>query len=150
MDRAEVLEQVLPGLLRRMFSDASEQAIAELTLPQLRILRTLLESPRTASEVADLLGFSASGLSQLAQKLESAGLIVKSKDEHDARIKHLALTKKGMSLMEKRRACRVEQAKSVLERLGDDEQEEFIRLLEKLSNAAAKDTWRTPVERITA
>jgi DNA-binding MarR family transcriptional regulator len=150
MERAERLEAVLPSLLRGMFHDTSEEGIAELTLPQLRILRTLLESPRTASEVADLLGFSASGLSQLAQRLESAGLIVKSKDEQDARVKHLALSKKGKTLMERRRAYRVQQAESVLSRLGDEEQEMFLSLLEKLSAEAANKSWKTPLERITA
>jgi len=148
-ERAEQLESLLPGLLRRMFSGVDE-TLSELTLPQLRILRTLLDGPRTAGEVSDLLGFSASGLSQLTQRLVSAGLLAKTKDDHDARVKHLALTKRGRTLMEQRRSTRVVQAEMVLARLGENEQEEFIRLLEKMSSAAAKESWTTSLERITA
>jgi DNA-binding MarR family transcriptional regulator len=148
--RAQQLESLLPRLLRRMFSEADDQELNDLSLAQLRILRAVLDNPLTAGEVVELLGFSPSGLSQLTQKLVTAGLLVKSKDEHDARIKHLALTPKGRMLMERRRDSRVEQAKLVLTRLSEEEQMDLIRLLDKMSRTAGTESWVNPIERITA
>jgi DNA-binding MarR family transcriptional regulator len=148
--RAERLEAALPGLLRRMFNEAEDGELSELPLAQLRILRTLLDFPRAASEVGDMLGYSPSGLSQITHRLIKAGLVVKTKDTHDARVKHLALSPKGRSLMESRRTARVEQAGLVLSRLTEDEQVEFLRLLDKMTIASQPESWTTPIERITA
>ena len=149
-DRAEKLESLLPKLLRRMFSDSESQELSDLSLAQLRILRAVLDCPHTAGEVVELLGYSPSGLSQLTQRLVTAGLLVKSKDPHDARIKHLELSEKGRILMEERRSSRVEQAKSALVNLNEDEQQELIRLLEKMATMPDAETWSSPLERITA
>jgi DNA-binding MarR family transcriptional regulator len=150
MDRADKLEALLPPLLRRMFVDAGYEELAELPLAQLRILRAVIDGPHTATEVAEMLGYSLSGLSQLSHRLVEAGLLVKTKDADDARVKHLALSPKGKALMEDRRRARVEQAERVLARLPEDEQVLLISLLEKLSRAADPEAWAVPLERITA
>jgi DNA-binding MarR family transcriptional regulator len=151
-ERAEKLEALLPKLLRRMYSDAEAETeeLSDLSLSQLRILRAVLDCPHTAGEVVELLGYSPSGLSQLTQRLVTAGLLVKSKDPHDARIKHLELSPKGRMLMEQRRTSRVEIAEHVLARLDESEQNELIRLLEKVSRVAGIESWTSPIERITA
>ncbi len=149
-DKAKQLEALLPRLLRRMFGEAESDALSELSLAQMRILRALLESPHTAGEMVDQLGLSQSALSQLTQRLVTAGLLRKSKDEHDARIKHLELTPKGRQLMEERREARVKQAQQVLAQLEEPEQAELLRLLQKMSKAANKESWLNSIERLTA
>ena len=148
-DRARQLEAMLPKLLRRMFNGTETDEFAELSLAQVRILRAVLDSPHTAGEIVELLGYSPSALSQVTQRLVAAGLLVKSKDIHDARIKHLELSDKGRQLMESRREARVQQAELVLSRLDEEEQKELIRLLEKMSRAGT-ESWTSPIERLTA
>ena len=149
-DRAVKLEALLPQLLRRMFVDAGSEVLLELPLAQLRILRAVLDGPKTATEVAEMLGYSLSGLSQLAQRLVTAGMLEKTRDPDDARVKHLALSPRGKMLMESRRLGRIEQAREVLNRLPEAEQEQLIDLLEKLAKSANQESWAVPLERITA
>lgn len=149
-ERAEIVEALLPRLLRRMFNDIEADELTELSLAQMRIMRAVLDTPHTAGEIVELLGFSPSGLSQLTQRLVVAGLLVKSKDTQDARIKHLELTDKGRRLMETRRESRIKQAEIVLSRLEENEQKELIRLLEKMSKTAGTESWASPIERLTA
>lgn len=133
-----------------MFSSSESDELADLSLAQLRILRAVLDCPHTAGEVVELLGYSPSGLSQLTQRLVAAGLLIKSKDTHDARIKHLELTPKGRMLMEGRRESRVREAEQVLSGLEDAEQQELIRILDKVARAPGAESWLHPIERITA
>lgn len=149
-ERAQKLESLLPRVLRRMFSSSESDELADLSLAQLRILRAVLDCPHTAGEVVELLGYSPSGLSQLTQRLVAAGLLIKSKDTHDARIKHLELTPKGRMLMEGRRESRVREAEQVLSGLNEVEQQELIRLLDKVAHAPGYESWLHPIERITA
>ena len=149
-ERAARVEALLPRLLRRMFNEPDEQELADLTLAQLRILRAVLDSPHTAGEIVELLGYSRSALSQLTQRLVSAGLLIKHKDAHDARIKHLELTEKGRTLMQRRRDLRIDQAEMVLARLDDSEQAELVRILEKMSRTAGTESWTSSIERLTA
>lgn len=149
-ERASKLEALLPPILRRLFVDSAYEELLDLPLAQLRILRAVLDRSHTATEVADMLGYSLSGLSQLTQRLVAAGLLLKTRDPEDARVKHLALSPKGKILMEERRQARVKQAQRVLARLPDDEQAALIGLLEKLSRAADPEPWTVPLERITA
>lgn len=149
-ERAKQLEALLPRLMRRMFSGTESDELSELSLAQLRILRAVLDSPHTAGEIVELLGYSPSALSQLTQKLVSAGLLIKSKDPEDARVKHVELTAKGRRLMEDRRIARVGRAEAALRRLEEKEQQELIRLLDKMSRSAGSESWANPLERITA
>jgi len=150
IERARQLESVLPRLMRRMFANTEADELADLSLAQLRILRAVLDSPHTAGEIVELLGYSPSALSQLTQRLVNAGFLFKSKDSQDARIKHLELTDKGRRLMEARRAARIEQAQRTLATLTDEEQQELLRLLDKMSRGAGTESWTNPIERITA
>lgn len=149
-DRGEQLEALLPKLLRRMFADAGDGELSHLSLPQLRILRLLLEGPRNAGEVADLLGISPSALSQLTHRLAQAGLLQKTKDEEDARIKRLSLTPKATVLMEARRTERAQRAQTVLSKLPECDQVKLVQLLEKLTSASSPESWTSPLERITS
>ena len=149
-ERAEKMEAVLPKLMRRMFNAAEDDELADLSLAQMRILRAVLDAPHTAGEIVELLGYSPSALSQLTQRLVNSGFLVKSKDPQDGRIKHLELTEKGRTLMERRRNARIEQAELALSRLDEAEQVELLRLLEKMSRSAGTESWTNPIERLTA
>jgi len=150
IERAKQLEALLPRLMRRMFSGTESDELSELSIAQLRILRAVLDSPHTAGEIVELLGYSPSALSQLTQRLVTAGLLTKSKDPQDARVKHLELTNKGRKLMEERRTARIGQVNVALRHLEEDEQKELIRLLDKMSRFSGAESWINPLERITA
>lgn len=107
-----------------------------LTHPQYLVMLALWErSPRTVSEISRALQFDPATLSPLLKRLESAGLVTRSRNADDERQVHIDLTATGRRLRSK--AERVPPA--VVERLGIDlvELEELRNALNRL-NAAAR------------
>jgi DNA-binding MarR family transcriptional regulator len=58
---------------------------------------------RTASEVADCMGFFSRAATRLLDRLERDGLLTRSRDQKDRRIVHVRLTKAGIAAVERGR-----------------------------------------------
>jgi DNA-binding MarR family transcriptional regulator len=86
-----------------------------LTHPQYLVMLALWErSPRRAGDLSDELLLEPATLSPLLRRLESAGLLTRSKDPADERALAVALTEAGSALREKALAV----PGQVVERLG--------------------------------
>jgi DNA-binding MarR family transcriptional regulator len=107
-----------------------------LTHPQYLVMLALWEqSPRTVTEISRTLQFDPATLSPLLKRLESAGLVTRSRGAEDERQVHVALTAAGRRLRVK--AERVPPA--VIERLGLPLAElEDLRLALNRVNTAAR------------
>jgi DNA-binding MarR family transcriptional regulator len=72
-----------------------------VTFPQAHALRLLEpDSPLPMRALADLLMCDASNVTGIADRLEARGLVERRSDEHDRRVKVLALTAEGAELRE--------------------------------------------------
>jgi DNA-binding MarR family transcriptional regulator len=129
---AERLETLMPIVLRVLHRNDPHDALAELSVAQLRILRILSGSPHTASAVGDILGLSVSAITQIVNRLEATGFVFRSDDESDRRIKKLALTDQGREILSSRRQNRVAQAELALSRLPATARRQLIGSLELL------------------
>ena len=77
-----------------------------LTYPQFLVMLALYEStPRTVGELGLELGMDNGTLTPLLKRLESAGLVTRTRDPHDERRVLIDLTEAGETLRE--RACSV-------------------------------------------
>jgi DNA-binding MarR family transcriptional regulator len=72
----------------------------DLTPPQSIALRKLLDGPLPMGTVAEVLSCDASTLTGIADRLEERKLIQRQIDPTDRRVKLLALTDKGRTLVE--------------------------------------------------
>jgi DNA-binding MarR family transcriptional regulator len=87
----------------------------DLTVMQGHSLRRLdPERPVPMSILADALMCDASNVTGIVDKLESRGLIARKADEHDRRIKMLAVTDKGRILRERLSARMMEPPAAVM------------------------------------
>ncbi len=129
---AERLEALMPKVMRVLHRHDPDDALAEFSVPQLRMLRILTGAPHTASVVGELLGLSVSAITQMANRLEASGLIARTDDESDRRIKNLSLTLKGRGIMTRRRELRVTQAEIALAKLPEAARKQLIQSLEQL------------------
>ena len=110
--------RLLRALLRSVYAlDPEDPMARELPVAQLRLTTLLGEGPRTVSEVAKELGVSVSGVTQLADRLEAAGLIARQAEEGDRRVRRLALTERGVELVQRRTERRVRSAQELLAKL---------------------------------
>jgi DNA-binding MarR family transcriptional regulator len=72
-----------------------------LTYPQFLVMVCLYEDmPRTVGDIGSTLGMETGTLTPLLKRLESAGLVTRTRDHHDERRVLIALTEAGEALRE--------------------------------------------------
>ena len=103
----------------------------DLFPPQIMVLRTL-DRPKPMREVAGFLACNSSNLTGITDRLEDRGLVRRTADPSDRRIKLLVLTPAGEKLRE-RVVARLETPPDSLSALSDDDLEQLSRILVKLS-----------------
>jgi DNA-binding MarR family transcriptional regulator len=134
LEQAEAIASHLPGLIRRLFASEGDLA-EELPLGQLRVCAVLYEAPRPMSALSRELGVSLSATTQIADRLERAGLVQRVAEENDRRVKQLQLTGRGEDMMRRREEARVRRVLAVLEHLSPAARQDVLATFEKLSGA---------------
>lgn len=138
--QAARLETLMPSIAQRLFTVSPDHPLADMPIAQLRLCSLLLvnESP-TLSQVVEELHISASAATQLADRLEKAGMVERiaasetgDKSDGDRRARHLRLTEKGFTLMQSRRQFRQSGARRALQQLSPEDRDSLLALLEKL------------------
>ena len=136
-EQAELLECLLPKVMRRLFALELDHPANELPISQLRVCTILQTGPRTLSALGDELHTSVSAVTQLADRLERAGFVERG-DGEDRRVKLLRLTPVGAELMRKRRETRVARAAQALALLPELDRMQLICVVESLLEAATE------------
>lgn len=135
-EQAEYLEQLLPRLMRRMFTLDPDHPAAEMPVAQLRVCTILQTGPRTLSAISEELGISVSATTQIADRMERAGLVERIASVDDRRTKYLQLTPHGRELMRTRRALRVRGVEMALAQLTLDQRHAIIQGIQTLLEAS--------------
>lgn len=135
--RAELLEALLPRVMRSLYCAHDDDPLSEIPLAQLRVIRVLYAGGKTISELATELSHSVSSATQIIHRLEETGLVERSRGE-DKRVRHLALTAEGRRLMDERRSRRVKRATSILMEMSEDDQYAVINGMQKLIDARCR------------
>src|SRR5215510_8904252 len=95
------LAATLFGVVQRMKQDSARKAAEwDLSVTQVRALYALRE-PASMRELADRLYLDPSNLTALVDRLEALGLVDRTADADDRRVKRLVITKKGSELADR-------------------------------------------------
>ena len=132
---------MLPEIARRLFTLPPDSPLAELTNTQLKVCAVLLAGQHTMSQLGEELGISVSAVTQIADrliKLDMAHRLNTDSASGDRRVRYLALTPTGESLMRSRRDGRRERVAGVLQHLSAPEQNAVRSALELLLQASRK------------
>lgn len=143
--QSEELVTLLSRLLRRLFVLAADDPAMEIPGAQMRLCTTLRDGPRTMGSLSNELGISQSAITQIADRLERAGMVERMQPADDRRCKRLALTAKGVGLMETRKERRVQQMLRALELLSPEQREQTVTMLNALLEASIQTSTR-PVD----
>ena len=120
------------GILRT-FSDF------EFTLPLMATLLLLEEEKElTIKQIAELLGRSVSTTSRLVDQLVERDLISRREDEHDRRMKRVAITENGRKLISTLEQRRADAQIAVMEFLSANERAEVARGMALLAEASLR------------
>lgn len=100
--------------------------------PQQALLVERLGSPRTMGQIAEALGCDKSNVTGLISRLEARGLVARTADGHDRRIKWLTLTEDGAAVREMLRE-QILRDQTVLNGYADEERDMFLAYLRRAS-----------------
>jgi DNA-binding MarR family transcriptional regulator len=102
---------------------------AGATVAEWVILRELFDGPLVPSVLAERMGMTRGGVSKLADRLESRGLIARAAGETDGRYQQLSLTAKGRALVPKLAALADENDAEFFGHLTEAERERIERAM---------------------
>jgi DNA-binding MarR family transcriptional regulator len=115
--QARELDRVFKSLARKVLTD---DPAAELPLRQLRVCLALLERPGSMSHLSRELGVSQSAITQIADRLEAAGLVARTPAGRDRRVRSLQLTPRARRMLRAREECHVKRVAVILERMSPE------------------------------
>ena len=108
----------------------------DLSLAQHEILVTIRRlSGLTQRELSEQLLLIKSNATALLQKLEARGLVLRTSDTGDSRIKRLSLTRKGNELVQRSYARQTQVINGMVSVLTDDELELTADIMSRVGNA---------------
>jgi len=128
--------RLMHALMREVFSLDPEDPTTDLPVAQLRVCALLGDGPRTVSSLAGKLGISVSAATQVADRLESAGLAERVVEDDDRRIRTLRLTRRGSAFARGRREKRVRSARKLLAMMAPVERRAVLSALQTLVDVA--------------
>jgi DNA-binding MarR family transcriptional regulator len=108
----------------------------DLTVPMGHAMRHLAK-PTSQRELAALLGYDASNVTGIIDRLEASGLVERHVAEGDRRVRLVSLTDKGVAVMVDLHD-RIIKASPLLARLEPDERHTLHQLLAKLAGEDAR------------
>ncbi len=138
LEQAKTIAEILPVLMRRL-AGPNDNLAAKLPLTQLKVCGVLFRGPRRMSGLSRELGVSLSSLTQIADRLESAGMVKRVAYGADRRVRYLQLTARGKGLIRLREDARVRRTRAVLEHLPPKLRREVVAALEAFARACAED-----------
>jgi len=99
----------------------------------LSVLTTLRDGPRRITDLAASEFISQPGMTMLVSRLEDEGWVVRRPDERDGRVVNVAITKKGLSTLERAIAARTEALRRRIAPLGRKERQALADAIEALT-----------------
>jgi len=139
LQQAKTIAAILPVLMRRL-AGPNDNLAAKLPLTQLKVCSALFRGRRRMSGLSRELGVSLSSLTQIADRLESAGLVKRVAHGADRRVRYLQLTARGEGLIRLREDGRVRRTQAVLEHLPPKSRGEVVAALETLARACMEES----------
>lgn len=123
-------------LLRHLFQQHTarwQQAMPVLTKPQYAVMRAVAECPGIEQGVLTEAAVSTKAtLAEMLSRMEIRGLLKRERDPQDKRRRFIYLTEAGQQLLAANIPVGSQVDNEFLDRLSDDEREEFSRLIIKM------------------
>lgn len=134
IDSEEVkkLDSVLERLFRKMKVQSSANMLG-LTATQLFVMRYLsLTSEAKSSDIARTAGLSPGAITQVCDELVRLGFVERVRSNEDRRVVYVCLTESGQAELQKFLAQRTMRLKELMDKLGESDARELMRLLDRL------------------
>jgi DNA-binding MarR family transcriptional regulator len=132
-EQAREMTALVLGVTRQLL--AVDDQAADLPLRQLRVCMALHDEPRSMTALGRELGMSLSAMTQIADRLERAGLVKRSLEGTDRRVRCLQLTPRGQKMMQLREQIRIQRVSGVVRTMSQHARNEVLSALQVLLTA---------------
>jgi DNA-binding MarR family transcriptional regulator len=143
VEEAAAITSMLGRLMRRLSTLEDNDPAMYLPAAQLRVCAILLDGSLTMSALSREMRTSLSAVTQIADRLERAGMVERVHEEYDRRVKSLQLTERGVEVMRSRRERRTRRMVEVLERLSPESRARVRDALQALIDAGRESPSET-------
>jgi DNA-binding MarR family transcriptional regulator len=136
-DREKLLDEIGALELRVLIGGLPEETVSlldyDLTLQQLRAFALVFTRGRTPiNKLAEALSIRPNVATGIIQRLVGRGLIARTEDAGDRRVRLLELTERGVAMVEELRELLFTKGRTVLERLSDEQLRQLRDILTAL------------------
>jgi len=132
--QARAMDTIFKAIGRRIL--VHDDAALDIPLRQFRICAALFEGARSMKELSVELGVSQSAITQIADRLEAAGLVTRGAVGEDRRVKNLELTPRARKLLREREEQRIDRVREILEQLSLSDREALLESMDRFGAAA--------------
>ncbi len=132
LQEAEELERLLPRVAIHFGMVYHGRSMPDATLRQLGVCDLLEGGPLTLSEISKELDVCLSAITQMADRMERAGIVERVPAGFDRRNKYLQLTCLGQERLRSWRELRIRRAHAILGHLSCEARSEVLRTLNML------------------
>ena len=132
--QARAMDTIFKAIGRRIL--VHDDAALDIPLRQFRVCAALFESARSMKELSVELGVSQSAITQLADRLEAAGMVTRGAVGEDRRVKNLELTPRARKLLRDREEQRIDRVQEILQQLSAAERDALLESMNRFGVAA--------------
>ncbi len=110
-----------------------------LSMPQLSVLmRLYFQDVCGVTDIGSYVGFTNAAASQMVDRLFNMGLLERTEDPDDRRVKNITLTQKGRDLIQQIMDTRQQWMEELTRALTPEEQQSITKAIKLLSEAAVR------------
>lgn len=113
--------------------------LAELTLAQIQVLRSVREGPQTLGKLGHANGMSATSVTRIVDRLERRGLVSRRRESEDRRLVQVHLEPEGERLLGEVRVVRGSDIHRAVEAMTSEERRRLTASLRRLVELARKE-----------
>lgn len=111
-----------------------------MTASQIFILRYLdKHGPTKASDIAKFAGLSPGAVTQVCDELVKTDFVERTRSDDDRRVVYIEVTRPGRERLDQIRQFHLSNTKKVLQQLGTQDAEDFIRLIGRVVDIVEAD-----------
>jgi DNA-binding MarR family transcriptional regulator len=139
--RTALLALCNTSILFTRYCDRILNSRGSLSYQQFRVLHTIasLTPPVSQTDLAREIQRELNSVSMIIDRMETAGLVTRTRSDSDRRTVHLKLTRRGKNLLEKGISINEELVERLTSKFSETETENMIRLLTKLQQRITKE-----------
>jgi len=135
MDYRELAEELLRNMTRTA-KMPFQKKVEDISLGEKKILGFLAFAKRSATsgELSEALYLTTPRVASALNSLSKKGFIQRSRDANDKRIVIVTITEEGTHFMEEERKEALMMIEQTLEKLGEHDAKEFVRILKRITD----------------